>query len=163
MFERYEDVIETSEEEVQRFASNENFVHFAATINPLRLGFRLFMVKLEYFHFEPGTSRNDQFILHMINWQGMSWAVVSIPKEYLELARRVAAEAGLRVADGVPHAITAGQTHVFPMNTKNLFTLENVSSHEVYSSNNERRTELFFEESQKIEEIFNKHKSSSKN
>jgi hypothetical protein len=163
MFERYAGVIETTDEEVQRLASNERFVHFAGTIIPLRVGVRLFLVKLEYFYFEPGTFRNDEFIFHVIDWQDMSWAVVSIPKEYLELARGVAAEAGLRVVDGVPHAITAGQVYVFPMNTKNLFTLENVSGHEVYSSNDERITELFFEESQKIKEIFDKHKSSSNN
>ncbi len=163
MFEKYAAIMETSDEELQRIASNENFVHFVATINPPRLGIRLFMVKLEYFYFEPGTSRNDDFILHIINWQGMSWVIVSIPRECLGMAKRIATEAGLRVVHGVPHVITAGQVHVFPMSTKNLFTLENVSGHEVYSSSNERTAELFFEETQEIKEIFDKHKSSSNN
>jgi len=163
MFERYPDATEVTDEEIQRLASNERLVHLAGTIIPPRIGVRLFVVKLEYFYFEPGTPKNDEFIFHVIDWQDMSWAVVSIPKGYLELAKKVAAEVGLRIADGVPHSITAGQVYVFPMNTENVFTLENVSGHEVYSSSNERIMELLAEEAQEIEEIFDKHKSSIDN
>ena len=163
MFERYSEAMETTDEEIQRLARDERLVHFAGTIIPPRVGVRLFVVKLEYFYFEPGTPRNDEFIFHVINWQDMNWVVVSIPKEYMELAKKVATEVGLRIADGVPHVITARQVYVFPMNTENVFTLENVSGHEVYNGNEERIMELLAEESQEIEEIFDKHKSSSNN
>jgi hypothetical protein len=159
----YGSVIKTTDEEIQNLAKNERFVHFAGSVIPPRPGVRLFAAKLEYSYFEPGTPRNDEFILHVINWQGMSWAVVSIPREYMEAAKKIAAEVGLRIADGVPHLIVGGQTHPFPMNTENVFALENVPGHEIYENNPNRLAELLAKEDHEVEEIERGHKSSRRN
>ena len=154
---------DVTDEEVQKFAKNEKFIHFAGMIMPARPGVRLFAVKLEYFHFEPGTPKNDEFILHVINWQGTSWAVTSIPKEYMELARNIAAEVGLRIADGVPHLMIVGQVCKFPMDSESVFTLENVPGHAVYKNDQNIEVDLLTQEDSVIEEIVEKHRSSIDN
>ena len=64
----------------------------------------------------------------------MVWTVISIPKEEKDSAVKTAVSVGLRIADGVPHIITAGKSYTFPMATKNVFTLENTPGHEIYKN-----------------------------
>jgi len=155
--------IPVSDEELRKFGEDKRLIHFAGLINPPRPGVRLFAVKLEYFYFEPGTPKNDEYIFHIVNWEEMVWGVISIPKEYMDLAKKVAAEAGLRIADGTPHMIIGGGQRRFPMNTNNVFTLENVSDHLVYKNDPQTMFNLFAKENYEMDEIFKKQKSSRGN
>lgn len=152
-----------SDAEIRKFGEDKRFIHFAGLLNPPRPGVRLFAVKMEYFHFEPGTPKNDEFIFHIVNWEEMTFGVISIPKEYMDLAKKVAQEVGLRIADGIPHMLLGGQSRPFPMDTDNVFTLENVSGHAVYSSDPQTMFNLFAKENYEMEEIFRKQKSSRGN
>jgi hypothetical protein len=125
---------ETTEEELRRFSSDERFIHFVGMAKPRRPGVNLFAIKLEHWYFPPDTEKNNDFILHIIEWQNMTWMVISIPREYMDLAKKIAAKSGLRIADGIPTIITSKRIQPFPMDSDNVFTLENVSEHAVYGS-----------------------------
>ena len=84
---------------------------------------------LEYMLYPPGTEANDSFELLEVPWQNMLFMVAGMPIRDMVQVRAIVEECGLRIADGVPMAITSvrGQlTKVFfPMNTRRCFTLEN--------------------------------------
>lgn len=61
----------------------------------IRPGARLFVTTLEYTYYKPRTERNALFKFGVGLWNGIQAAVVSIPKEDVELARKVAAELGM--------------------------------------------------------------------
>jgi hypothetical protein len=114
-----------------------------------RMGVSLFAVMLEYKHYRPGSSRNDDFqMMDFGNWKGLPWWVFSIPAEDRSIAEQVCRLAGMRLANGEPHIIqngsilsvvtlrhpipakwqaeaNAGILSCFPMRGSNVFQLEN--------------------------------------
>ena len=60
--------------------------------------------------------------------------MVSIPFCEKHLMEAVATACRLRVANGVPHVLSAGGIKSFPFATENVFTMENIPGHLVYSS-----------------------------
>ena len=143
----------TTEEELRRFSNDERFIHFVSMSTPRRPGVMLFAIKLEYRYFPPGTERNDDFVLHVINWQNMIWMLVSIPRECMSLAKKIAAESGLRIVDGIPTIITPEGTQPFPMGSDNVFALENVPGHAVYGHEFGEIEKLLAQENEEITEI----------
>jgi len=143
----------TTEEELRRFSNDERFIHFVSMSTPRRPGVMLFAVKLEHWHFPPDTEKNDDFVLHVIEWQNMLWMVVSIPRQYMNLAKKIAAESGLRIADGIPTIITPGGTQPFPIDSDNVFTLENVPGHAIYEHEFGEIEKLLAQENEEITEI----------
>lgn len=85
---------------------------------------RLFCMKMEYGHYPPRTLKNNDLELHLVTWAGMDFYVLSVPLVDRHLCEKVAAELGMRLASGVPHVIFAEDTSVFPMEGKNVWTLE---------------------------------------
>jgi len=143
----------TTEEELRRFSNDERFVHFVGMATPRRPGVMLFAIKLEFWYFPPDTEKNDDFVLHRIEWQSMLWMVVSIPRQYMDLAKKIAAESGLRIVDGIPTIITPEGTQPFPMGSDNVFALENVPGHAVYGHEFGEIEKLLAQENEEITEI----------
>ena len=145
----------TTEEKIQAFVNNTRFVHFLCLIIPRRPGVLLFSVKLEYSYFPPNTQKNEEYRLHMINWEDMTWSMISIPEEYSHMAHGVADEVGVRIADGIPHTSTDGlkTLRAFPIKGNNVFTIENVKESEVYVNDSKIIQRLYDEEDVQIQRI----------
>lgn len=153
--EKKEEIITETEEESAQFFNNPDFIHFVGSIGPPRPGVSLFMVKLEHTYFPSGTDANKYFFLRMQKWEGIIWVIVSIPKEKKNLAEKIAAETGLRIADGIPHMFHSGQVTGFPISNERVFTLVNIDEHLVYKNDPKEIKKLLMQEHQQIEEIAN--------
>jgi hypothetical protein len=162
-FKGAEGTADVSDEQFQEITRNEKLINLVGCLSPRRVGVQIFNVRLEYFYFEPGTPKNDEYILHIINWQGMIWSVVSIPKECLEIAKKVAQETGLKIADGIPYLISSEQTVSFPITTPNVLTLENAKGSPVYKNDFKIIEELLDKEDAEIQEIQEKYQISKNN
>lgn len=128
-------------EQLQLWVEDPKWVHFVAHIQ--RPGVQGCMETLENTHYAPGTERNKLFELRMIKWEGLVYALISIPKEEREYMTRAAAANGLRIANGYPTMLSGdgkGNLKVehFPARSDSVFTLENVPGHPVYMQSMDR-------------------------
>ena len=98
---------EETEEETELFFKNANFVHFVGMIAPPRPGIRLCITKLEHYHYPPGSDISNDFFMRLREWEDILWAIVSIPKNDIEIMQNVAKETGLIIADGLPCIISS--------------------------------------------------------
>lgn len=154
MTEEYGPIRNESKAELEEFLRNQDYISFVGMIAPRRPGVQLCFVTLEYRYYIPDTPRNEKYFLRIFEWQNTVWAMVSIPREDKHLMEEVAAECGLRIADGIPHMISAEGVIPFPAGTNNVFTLENISGHEVYENDPQKNLLLMQDERAKIEKIF---------
>lgn len=146
---------EETEEESERFFSDPNFVHFIGMLSPPRPGAELCFTELEHTYFPPGTDLNKDFIMRLINWEGIIWSIVSIPKTEISLMEEVAAKNGLRLAEGIPHIFSQKGTKAFPIkDNERIFTLENIADHPVYANDPKNTDKILAEEMAKMEKIF---------
>jgi hypothetical protein len=123
----------TSGAETMKFFEDPTFVHFVGMLSPPRPGVIECFQDLEETHYPPGTQKNEQFLLAVIEWQDVTWGVAGIPLSDRPLMDATAAKHGLRVADGIPLAFSGGGAHWFPISNERVFTLENVPGHPVYN------------------------------
>lgn len=143
-----------STKDVVKFCSNPNLVSYVAMLSPRRPGVVLFSVMLEHIFFKPGTEKNDNFVMHMMNWQDMTFGIISIPTNMKKAAEEVAKHAGVRIADGVPTMFDpSGTVEIFPISKNNVFTLENESGHPMYKGIELREAMLNIED-QLVDKIF---------
>ena len=92
----------------------------------MRPGGLFFSTFLEYTSYGPSTPSNDRFSIRVLEWDEMTYAVVSIPIGDRAKAEEAAARAELRIVDGVPTAFTAEGVCFFPIDGGNTFTLESL-------------------------------------
>lgn len=93
-----------------------------------RPGVTRFLITLEHQHFPPSTARNAEFQLILVKWPDdgpLLWYVVIVPLLTFPEVRRVAAETGMRVADGVPTLLERSGVRRFPIDHGRAFTIEN--------------------------------------
>lgn len=150
---------EESYESLKKFVSDPKYIHYVGIINPPRPGVRLCALKLEHTYFIPGTPSNDEFLLRVLEWCGVVWIIISIPKNKSSFMEKVAAECGLRIANGIPTLIGGGATDSFPVNNDNVFTLENASGHPIYSNDFAKLEQILGEEEAEMEAIEKKWRS----
>jgi len=105
-----------------------------------RPGANLFMIKLEYTHFVPGTDANDDFLVWQISFDGLPFFLLSIPADKKNLAYKVAGETGMKISDGIPILIGGGAEQAFPVAGKNTFTLINHPDSPAYASYEKKET-----------------------
>jgi hypothetical protein len=103
----------------------------------------VFFHDLEHSLYAPGTIKNDRFNLYVHLWQGMYWAVGSMPWWDRPSVTELAARHGMRLSNGVPTLLSQGPMlaignvrrfnwdagaikDVFPLDTLRAFTLEAV-------------------------------------
>ena len=89
-----------------------------------RAGVRLFCTKLEYTHFPPRTAANKDFELAIMKWQGLEFFVVRVPPSARPWCNKIAADLGMRLADGVPTMFDYKGSYSFPLQGDNIWTLE---------------------------------------
>lgn len=150
---------EESYESIREFIRDPKYIHYVGMIAPPRPGVRLCAIKLEHTYFIPGTPSNEEFLLRIFEWCGMIWIMISIPREKSNLMEKVAAECGLRIADGVPTLIGSGAYNPFPFNDSSVFTLENIPGHPIYSNNPEVAERILMEEEMEMVAIEEKWRS----
>lgn len=128
-------VEEISTQDIKEFTSREDLLHLVGMLFPPRPGVRAFNVLLEHTHYVPGTSRNDDFTVHVLRWGNtdMLWFITSVPMVDRHLAEECAERVGLRIADGIPTMFSPdGTVLTFPADGSTVFTLENTEGHAVY-------------------------------
>jgi hypothetical protein len=132
-----------------------------------RVKSNLFATKMEYTYFPPRSGKNWQFEMVIIKWPmfgddpltklfappPMLFAVMSFPIEYRPQADAFAKECGLRIADGIPTVISGGVIEHFPLNGKTVFTLENITGHQVYKNDRTKCEQLRQKEFAEVEKI----------
>lgn len=110
-----------SDEALQAFVADPNWVHFVGALVREQLG--AVFTELENAHYPPGTPKNDLFHLRIMNWEEMQWVMVSIPAADKGLMEAAAAKHGMRVADGVPILVSAEGIKRFPADNDRVFHL----------------------------------------
>lgn len=103
-----------------------------------RPGLLRFLTLLEWSYFSPKTKANEDFEIVLATWPDdapIRWAVAILPLLKLPETRRIAAETGMRIADGVPTKIDHGGVRRFPVDHARVFTIENDLGSPVYFSN----------------------------
>lgn len=142
-----------------QFFENPVFVHFFGSFHPRRPGVMLCFKKLEYNYFSPKTKHHKEFIFNVVNWGNSVWGVVSLLKNKKKLMEETAAETGLRIIDGPPpQQQINGRMEDFPFQGKNLFTLENIPKHPVYTCDFAEFAKMLSDEDIEISKIKNNHK-----
>lgn len=138
--------INRTTEEVREFCSNEDLISYVVMLGPRRPGVMLFGILLEYVFFPPGTKKNEEFHMHFVNWEEMMFGIISIPKKKKIYAVEVAKISGTRIANGVPTLISEGQVAMFPVDSNNVFTIENESGSPVYKGSYARDVMISIED-----------------
>lgn len=128
------DLIDESDEALQAFFADPKYIHYVGMIMPPRPGVADTMQMLEFTHYRPNTPRNDLFQLRIIEWMGITWAIVSIPIAEKAFMEHMALVNSVRIADGIPTMFADGGIHRFPIECPRLFTLENTRDHPIYQS-----------------------------
>ncbi len=110
----------------------------------LRVGDSAFFQSLEFDWFTPGTPLNDDFHYRIFKWQDLIWEIASVPIEKKEIVYETAKNCRMRIGDGVPHLFSGDSTgedvievmghkaHLFPLNCKTAYSLENAHGSKVY-------------------------------
>lgn len=97
-----------------------------------RVGVPSFAVFLEHRLFTPCTPLNDLLMMSLAEWEGMHWIILVFHKTHLPGVDELMKTLGLRRADGVPHMMTGKGVIPFPVNSDNVFTIENIKGHFTY-------------------------------
>lgn len=126
---------------------------FGIVGHAMRPGFRKFMVRLEYEIFSPHGDNNDKFQFILVEFMGMrDWLLIIIPAENRADAEKIAAECGLRFADGVPTCFGGDKgKEPFPIQHKDVWSAENLSGSDVYKG---KSAEILEAETQWLAKFF---------
>lgn len=133
-------------------------LHLIVDMN--RIGGKLFNVKMEYTFFAPRSGKNYLYEMVLMKWPDPSfaqflWAICSFPIEFRPQAEAVAKECGLRLANGIPTIFDQDGAHHFPLDGETVFTLENITGHQVYDNDPKNQERLREEENAACDEIIN--------
>lgn len=94
-----------------------------------RPGVDPYIRQLELTYFPPGTRHNADFEMRQVRWGGLMYRVATIPARRRPFAERLLDRFHLRIADGVPHDISASGVDRFPLAVDSAFTLEGGAGH----------------------------------
>jgi len=73
-------------------------------VNMYRCGSLSFVTELEYFHYPPGTDRNDEFNVFYLTYGELPHCIIEIPSRDLSLLNSEAKRHGFKVVNGKPAA-----------------------------------------------------------
>lgn len=149
-------LIPEDEKQFQEFLKSDRFIHYVGMLSPPRPGVQECFAVLEYSFYNPSSNRNEFFIMKIVEWSDIVWAIVSIPIEEKKLMEKVANECGLRIADGVPTMISCDGIEKFPAQNERVFTLENKPGHLVYLNREAVTRKILEAEKETIERIYRK-------
>ncbi len=121
-------LLDESDDALKRFFASPRFVHY---VGELRRSVIECFAALEMTYFSPVTSRNHLFMMRIMEWEGILWGIVSIPAEDIRSMTNTARVARISIVRGAPVRLTDGETRLFPISNKRVFTLENESRHPI--------------------------------
>lgn len=104
----------------EEYDPNKFFVVCMAT----RPGVQLYCTTLEYTYYPPRTPANDLFGLNIVQWNDLTFYVLSVPLADRNRCELVAKNLGMRLADGVPTIFDHKGKHNFPLQGSNVWSLE---------------------------------------
>lgn len=145
--------IPESDEDLQNFLEYPEWIHYVGMFVPPRPGVHECIALLEHQHYQPGTERNDLFIMRIIEFSQMLWVMISIPISEKHLMEEVSDECGLRIADGVPTSISLEGVEAFPASNERVFTLENKPDHPVYQNDPELTKKVLEAEKETLDRV----------
>jgi len=133
-------------------------LHLIVDMN--RIGGKLFNVKMEYTYFAPRSGKNYLYEMVLMKWPDPSfapfmWSICSFPISFRPQAEALAKECGLRLANGIPTIFMGDGAHHFPLDGETVFTLENITGHQVYNNDPENQARLRKEENDACDVIIN--------
>lgn len=143
-------------ENLQRMADDPTKFHVISQMH--RPGVRLFACKLEYTYYPPRSGKNYKFEMSLLKWPEdfpMLWAIMTVPIEDRPYVEEIAAQCGLKLANGIPLVLGGGKEQWFPMKSDRVWSLENTPDHPVYSNNPAVLKELEEKEDAECMAIFN--------
>jgi len=149
-----------SQEELTELANKKGFVNLVGLMDPRRPGVLLFCVKFACDYFRLSAFKDKELLVHTVEWEGMQWVIMTIPEELMKITRKIVDEVGLRIADGVPTGLFYPPS-VFPINSKNTFTLESKPGSPIYTSDARLTDQLIEEEDEKIEKILKEYEATT--
>mgnify|MGYP001308699587 CR=1 FL=1 len=126
----------TTEQEIIKTCQSPDRFNIVCMLS--RPGATLFMIKLEYTYFIPGTDANNDFLVWQMSFDGLPFFLLSIPANKKDLAYKVAGETGMKISDGIPILIGGGTEQVFPVRGDNTFTLTNHPDSPAYAGFEEK-------------------------
>lgn len=135
--------IPTTIEEINAFLESrkDTTTTYCGMINPRRPGFYLFMSSLEYYYFPPGSQSNNDFVLIVVEWNDMQWAIINIPNTHKDISDDLMKYSGIRsVSDAIPMMMSSNGIDTFPF--KNVNCIENIKGHAVYDGKYDFEREL---------------------
>lgn len=141
------------------FFEDPKYIHFVGMVSPPRPGVQMCFIELEHTYYKPGTKKNDDFMIMMIKWQNMMWAIVSIPAEERYLMEEVANRCGLKIINSVPAILSKNGIEYFPISNERVFYFENKRGHPIYHNDPEINRILEEAEAREIEKIMDKFES----
>jgi hypothetical protein len=107
-----------------------SIISFIGMTNPRRLGVLLFQTALEFFHYDPRTSKNDVYQIAYLRWQEMIFTITSIPSDDVDKAMVLADKCYLSISNGIPTTIS-DSIEQFPIAASNVKTLKNKKNHPI--------------------------------
>lgn len=112
---------EFSLQKLQEFIDNDtDFVHYLGMIEPPLPGMMLCLTQVHNYNF-PDT---QGFKFGFINWEDVLWALVSIPKKYMDLVKKIAADNDLIIDSRLPEMIIDNKKIPFPIKSnERMFAL----------------------------------------
>ncbi|MFA5994725.1 MAG: hypothetical protein WC823_07250 [Parcubacteria group bacterium] len=123
-----------NDEEIMKAVSDDSFLFYVGMISPPRPGVVEFITYVEHQHYAPGTERNKLYNIWIIQWHGITWALMGVPLKDEKLIEVAANLLRLRIADGVPTVLSGGKIDTFPISRFNVYALENSPGHPVYQN-----------------------------
>jgi len=89
-----------------------------------RPGVDWFTHQLEFKYFPPGTTKNDEFQMHWVRWEGLVFSVISIPHKVIRFAERTAQASDLVMRNAHPTVIGPNGPKEFPLKGQRVYNLE---------------------------------------
>lgn len=111
--------------------------YFGLVYDVHRIGVLKFSTRLEYEHYSPlDEELNSRFNGAVLACKDGSFEihffVIAIPIEDRHLAEKIAKECGLRFADGVPTILSGNKVIHFPIQHKNMCSIEYATGSDAY-------------------------------
>lgn len=109
--------------QLMKLVNNPEYFHVACLFDPPRFGVRTFLSQVK--------GQIASSTVHMIPWQGLTFAVVTTPVNNRQQVEKLTKKLGLSIDDGIPKVTDAQGDHWFPLSSPTVYSLavRSASSH----------------------------------
>ncbi len=149
-----EELAPEAQKQLAALLNNEKFVHLIGLYKPQIPGIHLFATKLEYDHFPPGTSSNDDFNFALLEQENIIWSIISVPKTALNTVKKLANDCNLPLTHSIPDTFGVGGASQIPITNEDVYFLGEISGRVLYSTPQKGIKETLAKENLEIEKMF---------